>query len=160
MKAFAQSKRRVLKCGFSVLGFMAFLDLFGRNARASVELSALINKHVDDETAMKHAFEMRQLAVDSGDQSYGAVVVKDNKIIGVGPSRVVTNTDPSAHAEMEAIRDAAKRLGQTSLKGAVMYSSSKPCPMCEAAGFWAGVERLVYTKSFIDGGAPRLLRCD
>ena len=104
------------------------------------------------------AFEMRRQAEDSGDQAYGAVVVKDNAIVGQGPSRVVVNRDPTAHAEMQAIRDAARRLGSRNLSGCILYSSSKPCPMCEAAAYWAGVEQLTYGRNSTDGGAPNLCR--
>ena len=62
---------------------------------------------------MAHAFEMKRMAAEAGDQPYGAVIVKDNRIVGKGPSRVVTNQDPTAHAEMEAIRDAARHPFQT-----------------------------------------------
>ncbi|HSG96135.1 MAG TPA: nucleoside deaminase, partial [Afifellaceae bacterium] len=102
------------------------------------------------------AFEMRRQAEKDGDQAYGAVVVKDNTIVGQAPSRVVINRDPTAHAEMQAIRDAARRLGNRDLSGCVLYSSSKPCPMCEAAAYWAGIERLIYGRDMANGGAPSL----
>ena len=60
--------------------------------------------------------------------------------IGQSQSLVVLNGDPSAHAEMSAIRDAARRVGRRGLRGATLYSSSRPCPMCEAAAFWAGLD--------------------
>ena len=78
----------------------------------------------------------------AGDQPYGAVVVKDGKIVGEAPSRVVTNRDPTAHAEMEAIRDAARKLGTRDLSGCEMYGSSPACPMCRAAASFAGISRL------------------
>ena len=62
-----------------------------------------------------------------GDQPYGAVVVKDGRIIGYGPSRVVLKKDATAHAEREAIREAQARLGTTDLSGCVLYSTSRPC---------------------------------
>ena len=105
---------------------------------------------------IERAFEMRRQASDSGDQPYGAVVVKDGRIVGQSQSRVVINHDPTAHAEMEAIRDAARRLGTRDLSGCVMYSSSKPCPMCEAAAYWAGLEGYIHGRNLTDGGAPRL----
>ncbi|MDH3695134.1 MAG: nucleoside deaminase [Gammaproteobacteria bacterium] len=108
---------------------------------------------------MRRAFDMRQLAVESGDQAYGGVIVKANKIIGQAPSRVIVNNDPTAHAEVEAIRDATRRLQSRDLSGCTMYSSTRPCPMCEAAAYWAGIERLVYSEDIIDGGHPRLSRC-
>ena len=64
----------------------------------------------DDATYIARAFEMQRQAIESGDQAYGAVVVRNGKIVGQSPSRVVIDRDPTAHAEMEAIRDAARRL--------------------------------------------------
>ncbi len=107
---------------------------------------------------LRRAFEMRDAALKAGDQGFGAVVVRDAIIVGQAPSRVVANTDPTAHAEMEAIRDAARRLAARSLSGAVLYSTFRPCAMCEAAAYWAGISRLVYGEAATDGGAPRLSR--
>jgi tRNA(Arg) A34 adenosine deaminase TadA len=108
---------------------------------------------------LERAFEMRRLAERSGDQPHGAVVVKDNRIVGHGPSRVIVNADPTAHAEIEAIRDAARRLRSRRLDGCILYSSSAPCPMCEAAAYWAGIARLHAGPGGEDRGAPRLGRC-
>lgn len=108
---------------------------------------------------MAVAEDMLKLAVNAGDQPYGAVVVKDGRIVGWGPSRVVSEIDPTAHAEMIALRDAAKRLGTRNLSGCTMYSTSHPCPMCEAGAYWAGIDRFVHGAGRTDGGAPRLRRC-
>ena len=108
---------------------------------------------------MIKAFEMKREAAAAGDQAYGAVVVRDNRIVSAAPSRVVTKTDPTAHAEMEALRDAAAHLGSRDLSGCVLYSSSPPCPMCEAAAFWAHVEHLYFGDPIRDGGTPSLRRC-
>jgi tRNA(Arg) A34 adenosine deaminase TadA len=108
---------------------------------------------------MDRALAMRQRALAEGDQGFGAIVVRDGQIIGEAPSAVVTRADPTAHAEMEAIRDAARRIGQRDLRGAILYSSSRPCAMCEAAAFWAGIARMIHGEALTDGGAPRLSRC-
>ncbi len=108
---------------------------------------------------MEVADRMLRDAVSAGDQPYGAVVVRNEKIVGWGPSRVVTDTDPTAHAEMVALRDAARQLGTRDLSGSVLYSTSHPCPMCEAAAYWASIERFVWDGALNDGGAPRLHRC-
>ncbi|MGE0747222.1 MAG: nucleoside deaminase [Rhodospirillales bacterium] len=105
------------------------------------------------------AFALRMAAQAAGDQPYGAVVVHDGRIVGEAPSRVVVDGDPTAHAEMEAIRDAARRLGGRDLSGCVLYSSSRPCPMCEAAAYWAGIGGVVHGEAMTDAGAPRLNRC-
>ena len=83
------------------------------------------------------AFAMKERAVENGDQPYGAVVVLNGDVIGYGPSRVITNKDPTAHAEREAIRDAQVKLNRKNLSDCVMYSTSRPCPECERAAFEA-----------------------
>ena len=106
---------------------------------------------------IRRAFEMRDLATANGDQGYGALIVNGSgEIVGQAPSRVVTGTDPTAHAEMEAIRDAARRLGSRDLSGHTMYSSSRPCPMCEAGAYWAGISKMIFGRSGQDGGRPNL----
>lgn len=110
-----------------------------------------------DSTAfIKRAFEMRRLAIEHGDQPYGAIVVRDEKIIGQSWSRVIIDADPTAHAEISAIRHGALKLRNSSLAGGILYSSSRPCPMCEAAAYWAGIERMIYGKSGLNAGSPRL----
>ena len=108
---------------------------------------------------MSRAESMKQLAVEAGDQPYGAIIVKDGEIVGEGPSRVVTHGDPTAHAEIEAIRDAARRLGTRDLSGCVMYGTSRPCRMCETAAYWANLSRFVYGAGKVDGGVPTYSSC-
>lgn len=105
--------------------------------------------------AMRRAEALRDEAQRAGDQPYGAVVLHGARIVGAAPSRVVTATDPTAHAEMEAIRDAARALRRRDLSGCVLVSTSRPCRMCEAAAAWAGISRMVYGEALIDAGAPR-----
>jgi tRNA(Arg) A34 adenosine deaminase TadA len=104
------------------------------------------------------AFEMRARALTLGDQAYGAVVVRAGKIIGQSWSRVILDVDPTGHAEMAAIRDAARRLASRDLGGAVLYSSSRPCPMCEAAAYWAGIEDMIHGRAATRAGRPNLCR--
>ena len=101
------------------------------------------------------AAALRRLAESWGDQPYGAVLVAGGVIVGVGPSRVVVDRDPNAHAERVALRDAQQRLGQPSLAGAVLYSTSRPCGACEAAAAAAGVGRMIHGPALTDVGAPR-----
>ena len=108
---------------------------------------------------MEQAERMRQLALRTGDRGYGAVVVKDGRIVGQSPSRVVTKGDPTAHAEMEAIRDAARNLKTQDLSDCVLYSTSRACPMCEAAAYWAQIKDMRFGSSLSDAGAPQLGRC-
>lgn len=105
--------------------------------------------------AMRRAEALRDEALRAGDQPFGAVVLRGELIVGAAPSRVVTATDPTAHAEMEAIRDAARRMGTRDLSGCVLVSTSRPCRMCEAAAGWAGIARMVYGEALTDAGPPR-----
>ena len=100
------------------------------------------------------AVQMKRLAESWGDQPYGAVLVLDEAVIGEGPSRVVKNSDAAAHAEREAIRDARRRLGRQKLVGSVLYSTSRPCSLCEAAAAEAGVSRMYFGPSLTDAGTP------
>ena len=100
------------------------------------------------------AAAMKRLAESWGDQPYGAVLVLNDQLIGEGPSRVVKNQNPDAHAEREAIRDAQRKLGATGIAGAVLYSTSRPCNLCEAAAAAAGVARIYFGPTLIDAGAP------
>jgi tRNA(Arg) A34 adenosine deaminase TadA len=104
--------------------------------------------------AMARARALSDEAVRAGDQAYGAVVVRSGRIVGEGPSRVVTRSDPTAHAEMEAIRDAARRLGTRDLSGCLLVSTARPCRMCEAAAGWARIERMVHGDALTDAGRP------
>jgi tRNA(Arg) A34 adenosine deaminase TadA len=108
---------------------------------------------------MARAVAMRKLAVDRGDQPYGAVVVKDGHIVGEGASAVVTAPDPTAHGEVQAIRDAARRLGTGRLTGCELYTTFRPCPMCETAAYWAGIARIYHGESITDAGPPRFPPC-
>ena len=98
---------------------------------------------------------MKDDAVRAGDQPFGAVVVKDGRIVGFGPSRVVLKKDETAHAEREAIRDAQARLSRSGLSGAILYSSSRPCSACEAAAAQANIARMIHGREASDAGRPR-----
>lgn len=99
---------------------------------------------------------LREEAVREGDQAYGAVVVRDGRIVGEGRNYVVLDNDPTAHAELLAVRDAARRLRTRDLSDCDVYSTATPCPMCQAALYWGRVRR-VYTEGAAEQGtAPRL----
>ncbi|MGH7302025.1 MAG: nucleoside deaminase [Candidatus Rokuibacteriota bacterium] len=101
------------------------------------------------------AAAMKRLAESWGDQPYGAVLVLNGALIGEGPSRVVKNQDTAAHAEREAIRDAQRRLGRSNLSSSVLYSTSRPCSVCEAAAAEVGVRRMYFGAALTDAGTPR-----
>src|ERR1700726_4092234 len=81
---------------------------------------------------------------------FGAVIVKDGKIVSEGMNRVVASHDPTWHAEMEAIRSASITLQSFKLTGCILYTSAEPCPMCLAASYWAGIEKVFYAASVED----------
>jgi tRNA(Arg) A34 adenosine deaminase TadA len=148
-------RRRLIQAG----GLAALVIGASRSVSAGTEaeLAPISQPETASEEAfIKRAFKMRKLAQDKGDQPYGAVVVRDKLIIGQSWSRVILDQDPTGHAEISAIRDAAKRLNRRDLSGAILYSSSRPCPMCEAAAYWAGIARMVHGISAQDAGAPHL----
>jgi len=118
-------------------------------------LAGMAHGNTPLQTAMRRAEKLRDEAVRAGDQPYGAVVLRGEQIVGEAPSRVVTHTDPTAHAEMEAIRDAARRLRTRNLADCWLVSTSHPCRMCEAAARWAGIERMVHGETLTDAGRPK-----
>lgn len=75
---------------------------------------------------------------------FGAIIVMDGKIVGRGKNSVLINNDPTAHAEVCAIRDASKNLGTHDLSGAILYTSTYPCPMCLSATIWANIKTIYY----------------
>ena len=84
---------------------------------------------------------------------FGAVVVKDGKIIGKGNNKVISTNDPTAHAEVVAIKDACKNLNTFQLDGCVIYTSCEPCPMCLGAIYWARLDKMFYACTKKDAAA-------
>lgn len=84
---------------------------------------------------------------------FGAVVVKDGKIIGRGHNEVIKNNDPTCHGEMQAIRDACRTLGTYDLSGCELYTSAQPCPMCLSAIIWANIKTVYYGNTAKDTAA-------
>jgi guanine deaminase len=101
-----------------------------------------------DEAFLRQAIELsrRNMAGQAGGP-FGAVVVKDGKVVGQGWNRVTETHDPTAHAEVSAIRDACANLGSHALEGAVLYTSCEPCPMCLGAIYWTRLRRLYYANT-------------
>jgi len=94
---------------------------------------------------MARAIELSRDNVLSGQGGpFGAVVVKDGSIVAEGVNRVTSSNDPTAHAEVVAIREACKKLGAFSLKGCEIYTSCEPCPMCLGAIYWAHIGRIYF----------------
>lgn len=93
---------------------------------------------------MKKAVALSLQNIEEGGGPFGAVVVKGEEIVGVGINRVTANNDPTAHAEVMAIRDAAARLERFDLSDCVIYTSCEPCPMCLGAIYWARIKKVYY----------------
>jgi tRNA(Arg) A34 adenosine deaminase TadA len=109
---------------------------------------------VSAEKFMRRAIAIsRARMLDGEGGPFGAVVVRDGTIVGEGWNRVTSTNDPTAHAEIVAIRDAARRLGTFSLAGCEIYSSCEPCPMCLGAILWARLDRLYYANDRHDAKA-------
>ncbi len=100
-----------------------------------------------DKTFLEEAVAIAGKGIEKGNGPFGAVITLDGKIISRAVNRVVLAGDPTAHAEVLAIRKAAKKLGTHSLDGCVLYASCEPCPMCLGAIYWAGIKRVVYAAS-------------
>ena len=129
--------RRTIVAGLGALPF----------ARASAQDPSLV-------AAAVRARELRDEAARRGDQPYGAVVVRDGRIVGEGVSAVVMRDDPEAHAERVALADVAARLGPDALRGAVLVGSSRACARCKDAARRAGIGRLWHGVPPIDDGPP------
>ena len=99
---------------------------------------------------MARAVQLAQDSVAEGGGPFGAVIVKDNEIIAEAANRVVLDSDPTAHAEVGAIRAAARKLSSHVLEGCVVYSSCEPCPMCLGALFWSRVDRVYFGATRVD----------
>ncbi len=93
---------------------------------------------------LKKAIEIAADSIDNGGGPFGAVIVKDGELIAVGNNRVTSDNDPTAHAEVQAIRNAANKLGTFNLSGCEIYTSCEPCPMCLGAIYWARLDKVYY----------------
>ncbi len=99
---------------------------------------------MSDETFMRRALELAQRAEAEGEVPVGAVVVSEGRIVGEGWNRPIAAVDPTAHAEIQALRAAAQALGNYRLTGATLYVTLEPCEMCLGAMFHARIARAVY----------------
>jgi guanine deaminase len=108
------------------------------------------------ETFLQQAIQLAADNVDSGEGGpYGAVIVKDNRIIAASANKVTSNIDPTAHAEVMAIREACIRLNDFQLSSCVLYTSCEPCPMCLGAIYWARLDTVYYACNRFDAAAAK-----
>lgn len=100
---------------------------------------------------MQAAIDLSRQGMEEGKGGpFGCVIVKDGKIIGRGNNNVLSNNDPTAHAEVMAIRDACKNLGHFQLDGCEVYTSCEPCPMCLGAIYWARPSKIYFANNKTD----------
>ena len=99
---------------------------------------------------MLRAIELSIQSAKSKGGPFGCVIVKDNKIIAEGHNQVTANNDPTAHAEIVAIRNACAKLNDFFLKGCDLYTSCEPCPMCLSAIYWSHVDNIYYANTRLD----------
>ncbi len=106
----------------------------------------------DDWRFMRRAIDLSEKTalIDSAGGVFGTVIVQNGEIIGEGANRVVAENDPTWHGEIQAIRNACKKVGSFKLEGATLYTSAEPCPMCAAAAYWAGIERIFFAATCED----------
>ena len=110
-----------------------------------------MQEKMDHLTFLKMAVDEAFMGMRSGDGGpFGAIITRDGKIIGKGHNTVLLSCDPTAHAEVNAIRDACRQVKNPHLSGAVIYSNFEPCPMCLAAIYWADIRALYYSKGRSD----------
>ena len=97
-----------------------------------------------DRKFMRQAIDLSIENVRNGGGPFGAVIVRDGEVVATGVNNVVPHCDPTAHAEVSAIRKACQKVGNFKLDGCTIYTSCEPCPMCLSAIYWAGIERIFY----------------
>ena len=105
---------------------------------------------MNQDELMREAIRLASANVENGGGPFGAVIARGGEIIATGVNRVTANCDPTAHAEVSAIRAAAQKLGTFNLSGCEIYSSCEPCPMCLGAIYWARLDRLFYGNTKAD----------
>lgn len=101
-----------------------------------------------EEKYMKEAIALSEKGMNNDEGGpFGCIIVKDDKIVGSGNNKVISTNDPTAHAEIVAIREACKNLGSFQLDGCELYTSCEPCPMCLGAIYWARPQIIYYANS-------------
>jgi tRNA(Arg) A34 adenosine deaminase TadA len=107
-----------------------------------------MNQTEQDRFWLGKAIELSRQGMESGQGGpFGCIIVRNGKIVGQGNNQVTTSNDPTAHAEVVAIRDACRHLGNYQLSGCDVYTSCEPCPMCLGAIYWARPNRVVFANT-------------
>lgn len=100
---------------------------------------------------LEEAIHLAQHNVSHGGRPFGAVLVRNGEVIARGVNEIAATADPTAHAELQAIREASRVLGSPRLEGCVVYASGQPCPMCLAAMYLSGISALYFAYSNAEG---------
>jgi guanine deaminase len=108
---------------------------------------------MDEKGLMSLAIEKTREGIAAGQSPFGSIIVKDGKVVASTHNTVWKDTDPTAHAEVNCIRSAAKALGTIDLSGCTLYSTCEPCPMCLAAIHWSKIDRVVFGATIGDADA-------
>ncbi len=146
-------KHTAILCGlvFSLVFATACKGTPEKTAEPTITETEQINysETMTKEELMREAIRLSEENVRNGGGPFGAVIAKDGKIVATGVNRVTSNCDPTAHAEVSAVRAAAKALGTFDLSGYEIYTSCEPCPMCLGAIYWSHLSKMYYgnTKS-------------
>lgn len=107
----------------------------------------------DDLTFLQEAIRTARNGIKNGGGPFGALITREGRVIARAYNRVVPSHDPTAHAEVLAIREASEKLRTHDLSGCVLYASCEPCPMCLGAVYWSGIRRVVYAAGREDAAA-------
>lgn len=116
-------------------------------------MTDIINDKDYNPDFMEMAARLSSDNIDAGGGPFGAVIVRDGEVVATGVNQVTVINDPTAHAEVSAIRNACRKLNTFSLHGCIVYSSCEPCPMCLSALYWAGVSKIFYGNTKEDAEA-------
>jgi hypothetical protein len=149
--------RRLLVAGLIVAPFAVIARATRATAQSAPAFPPIVQAREKTKAGfLERARALRDQAVSEGDQAYGAVVVRDGIIVGEGRNYVMLQSDPTAHAELLAVRDAARRLNKRDLSDCEVYSTARPCPMCQGALYWARIRRYHNEITPRAGIAPKL----
>jgi tRNA(Arg) A34 adenosine deaminase TadA len=106
---------------------------------------------MNDQAFLRQAIQLaKENSAGGNGGPFGAIIVRAGQVVGLGGNQVVENRDPTAHAEVMAIREASRNLGTHALEDCTIYCSCEPCPMCLAAIYWAHIPRIVYAATSED----------
>ncbi len=108
---------------------------------------------INDRILLEHAIRIAKEGIEKGSGPFGAVIAIDGEVVSEAVNRVVVSSDPTAHAEILAIRRASEILKTHNLSDCALYTSCEPCPMCLGAIYWAGIKKVVYASDRFDAAA-------